>query len=188
MGSVGKGSSITTRTNDGMVTLSAFMAEANRQGINGTNFQSGLDDYVTSSFGGISLGNKISNFIENAPKSILYNGGTLYRGLWFNSTFELSIFLHQHPVGSTLNTRADGISWSADSGVAQAFSTDVTSNSVILVNDDKNRIAMGIKNISDTPISSQEVLWSNKVDFTVSKIENKNDIIYMHVKQKRSKK
>jgi hypothetical protein len=117
----------------------------------------------------------------------MYNKGTLYRGLMFNSEQELNDFLNSHKEGSTLKTRKDGLSWSANENIASEFSTNASDHSVILVNNDKNRIAMGIKNIADTPISSEEVLYSNKVDFKVKRVERKNGNIYMYVEQKRRK-
>lgn len=185
MGSIG-----TTNSNsNGFVTESSFMAEAQRQGIDGKELQDSLEDYVTSSYGGITLGNRLTDFIENAPASMMYNKGTLYRGLMFNSEQELNDFLNSHKEGSTLKTRKDGLSWSANKNIASEFSTNSSEHSVILVNNDKNRIAMGIKNIADTPmISSEEVLYSNKVDFKVKRVERKNGNIYMYVEQKRSKK
>lgn len=189
---MGKSQAVKKSTNstkqDPFISETDFMTEAERQGINGQDLQDELDDYVTSSYGGVELGDRLSNFIENAPKSMMYDGGTLYRGIYFNSEKELNDFLKQHKVGDTLKTRRDGLSWTASESVAQEFSVNAGDNAVIFVNNDTNRIAMGIKNIADTPISSEEVLWSNKVNFIVSKVETRNGITYIHVKQKRSKK
>lgn len=167
------------------VSESAFENEVKRQNANITRDE--LDDYVTSSYGGVNLGNSLSDFIEKAPKSMMYNGGTLYRGLYFNSQRELDSFINSHKVGDTLKTRPDGLSWTASENIAKEFSTNISNYAVVLVNNDKNRIAMGIKNIADTPISSEEVLYSNRVDFTISKVEKKNGVTYLYTKQKRSK-
>ena len=181
MGSVGN----TKSTFSGHVSESAFENEIKRQKADIT--QDELDDYVTSSYGGIDLGNRLSDFIEKAPKSMMYNEGTLYRGLYFNNQRELDNFINSHKVGATLKTRPDGLSWTASENIAKEFSTNISNYAVVLVNNDKNRIAMGIKNIADTPVSSEEVLYSNKVDFTISGVEKKNGITYLYTKQKRSK-
>lgn len=188
MGSVGNRQNTGNTSSGGSnwVSENDFINEANRQGINGSDLQMELEDYVTSSYGGTDLANRLTDFIEKAPKSMMYDG-TLYRGIYFNSQKELDNFLDSHKVGDTLKTRKDGMSWSASEDVAKEFSVNSSDHAVIFVNEDKNRIAMGIKNIADTPVSSEEVLYSNKVDFTVSKVENKNGITYIHVKQNRSK-
>jgi hypothetical protein len=184
MGSVGNSVTIS----EGHISENSFMEEASRQGINGTNLQLDLEEYVTSSYGGNNLANRITKFIEEAPRNMMYNKGTLYRGLYFNSKQELDNFINSHKPGDTLNTRTDGLSWTASKDIAKEFSSNSSDYSVVLVNNDTNRIAMGIKNIADTPISSEEVLYSNRVNFTVSKVEKRNGVTYIHVKQKRSKK
>lgn len=183
MGSVGSRSGVSS----GAVSVNDFVREVARQGLDIQDVKNDLEDYMTSSYGGLSLGDRLSDFIEKAPRSMMYNDGTLYRGLWFETQSELDNFLRQHQVGSTLKTRRDGLSWSADESVAQEFSTEVSEHAVILVNNDTNRIAMGIGKIADIPVALDEVLYSNKVDFTVTKVENRGDIHYIYVKQKRSK-
>lgn len=186
MGSVGR--NMQTENRGGHVTEDQFFQEASRQGFDGNELEERLEEYVASSYGATSLGIDLTRFIENAPKNMMYNDGTLYRGLVFNSQQELDNFLSSHKVGDTLDTRLDGMSWTASESVAQEFSTNAGDYSVVLVNNDTDRIAMGIKNIADTPVSSEEVLYSNRVDFTVNKVEKRGTTTYLHVKQKRSKK
>lgn len=176
------------RTPNGMITEEAFMAEAQRQGLNGAALQAELEDYVASSYGGISLGDEISEFIEEAPPELLYNGGTLYRGMTFDNRQDYERFVNSHQIGGTLETRRSSLSWTASENVAEQFSTEVGDYAVVLINNDTDRLALGIQNIADTPITSEEVLWSNQVDFTIKRIEERDGAVYMYIEQNRSAK
>ena len=103
MGSVGNRQNTGNTSSGGSnwVSENDFINEANRQGINGSDLQMELEDYVTSSYGGTDLANRLTDFIEKAPKSMMYDG-TLYRGIYFNSQKELDNFLDSHKVGDTL--------------------------------------------------------------------------------------
>lgn len=186
-GRSGVGGNLDKRGNrGGHVSESAFQAEANRQGMKDLAYD--LEDYITSSYGGWQLADKVTQFIENAPASMMYNNGTIYRALYFENKQEFNQFMQQHTQGSTLETRRDGMSWTASKDIANEFASGGDYN-VILVNNDTNRLAIGIKNIADTPfISSEEVLYSNRVNFTVQRVERRGNDVYMYVKQKRGKR
>lgn len=163
------------------ITADEFNREAKRQGLNLTSDD--IEDYVTSSYGGVGLGDKISKFVDNAPEYMhVHSDKSAYRGLSFNSKQEMDNFIKSHQIGKNLETRRDGLSWSMSENVAKAFSTDNTKNSVILVNEDERRNAISIKGFADTPgISSEEILYSSSTDFQVVDVENRNGITYMYV-------
>ena len=143
----------------------SFDKEAERQGLDLTAYD--IDDYVESSYGAKQLGDKISKFIDNAPEEMKIGDETLYRGLYFNSEKEMKDFLDQNVIQS----RRDGLSWTTDKEVADAFSKEASDYSVTLINEDDAKNAISIKNISDTPSSSSEVLYSSSTDFEIIDIE-----------------
>ena len=174
MGSVGKSSS-----SNGHMSYNTFMLESQRQG--GRVTPETLEDYTAASYGATAMGDTISDFIDNVSDANKYGAGNVYRGLTFNSQQELDAFLNAHPVGSVIQTRRDGISWTSDRSVAEEFSTNASDYAVILVNSDSYKNAIGIENVMDTPIPSHEVLYSNKVNFKVIGATRQGDTIMLHV-------
>lgn len=165
--------------NDKYVTREQFDAEAKKQGIKLTSDD--IDEYVASSYGANALGDKISKFIDDAPDSMKIGDAAIYRGLSFNSKTELDAFINSHKEGAILESRRDGLSWTTDKNVAKDFSSNASKYSVTLVNEDDAKNAIPIKNISDTPSSSSEVLYSSSTDFEVMEVEREGNQIIMYV-------
>lgn len=143
----------------------SFDKEAERQGLDLTSDD--IDEYVEASYGARELGDKISEFIDNAPQDMKVGDDVLYRGLYFNSEDEMRDFIEAGMVTS----RRDGLSWTTDKEVADVFSREASDYSVTLVNDDDAKNAISIKDISDTPSSSSEVLYSSSTDFEIIDVE-----------------
>ena len=167
------------RMNEKYLSRERFNAEAKKQKIDITSED--IDEYVTSSYGANSLGDKISKFIDNAPEDIKVGDEEIYRGLYFNSKKELDNFINKHKQGSILESRRDGLSWTTDKSVAQEFSSNASDYSVLLVNSDDAKNAIHIKNISDTPSSSSEVLYSSSTDFEIEEVEMKGNTAILYV-------
>lgn len=142
-----------------------FDKEAKRQGLKLTSDD--IDEYVEASYGATQLGDKISKFIDNAPDDMKIGDEILYRGLYFNSEEEMKDFIE----AGVIKSRRDGLSWTTDKDVADVFSKDAGDYSVTLVNDDDAKNAISIKDISDTPSSSSEVLYSSSTDFEIVDVE-----------------
>ena len=185
MGSIGNVQT-TSSLIGGHMTEAAFNEEVQRQDY--IIDAEVLYEYVASSYGGISMGDRISDFIDNASDKIKYGKGTIYRGLMFSSKKEFDTFIKQHQVGDIIKTRRDGLSWSSDKTVAEEFST-MGAYSIMMVNNDSHKNAIGIENVADTPIPSREVLYSNKVDFKVTKVEKQGNhaVIYVTENKRRKK-
>ena len=163
------------------MTADDFNKEAERQGIDITSDD--IDDYVTSSYGGIDLGDKVSKFIDNAPDDMKVKDKVLYRGLYFNSKQEFENFIKKadgHP--PVIESRRDGLSWSTDESVADVFGKEAGEYSVTLVNEDDEHNAISIKGFADTPgVSSSEVLYSSSSDFEIidSEVDGKHATLYV---------
>lgn len=153
----------------------SFDKEAERQGLKLTSDD--VDEYVEASYGAIGLGDKISKFIDNAPDDMKVGDETLYRGLYFNSQKEMDDFI----ATGLIRSRRDGLSWTTDESVADVFSKDAGEYSVTLVNDDDAKNAISIKDISDTPSSSSEVLYSSSTDFEIVDVEYKGNHATIYV-------
>lgn len=140
-----------------------------------------IDDYVTSSYGNYELGDRISKLIDKLPEKLKVGDEDVYRGLYFNTEKELNNFVNNHQVGQIITTRRDGLSWTTDKNIAKEFSSNVSDYSVILVNSDDRKNAISIKEISDTLVSSSEVLYSSSTNFEVEEIVTHGTNITMYV-------
>ncbi len=163
---------------DNHISKRAFESEVQRQHSDLTVEE--LDEYVTSSYGGIGLGDKVSKFVDNAPETMKYGEGSVYRGLAFGTKEERDNFINN----DIIKSRRDGLSWTDDESVAKAFSSEVNDFPVILVNEDDSKNAIGIQKIADTPMmSSHELLFSSSTDFEVIDTEEKDGIVYVYTTQ-----
>lgn len=156
--------------------------DAVARSVNSTLTVEDIDEYVTSSYGNYSLGDKISRFIDKLPDNLKLQDEEIYRGLYFESEKELNNFINNHQVGQVIKSRRDGLSWTTDKNIAKEFSSEVSEYSVILINSDDRKNAISIKDISDTFFgSSSEVLYSSTTDFEVQEIEKDGTNIKMYV-------
>ena len=161
------------------MTADEFNREAKRQG---SDLRSDdIEDYVTSSYGGVELGDKVSKFIDNCPENMKIQDVTTYRGMFFNSQREFDDFMNKHSEGKVLESRRDGLSWTTDRKVADAFSKEQSQYSVTLVNEDKYQNGISIKGFADTPQSSSEVLMSSSQDFDVVDVERNGSSATLYV-------
>lgn len=151
-------------------TAESFNTEAKKQGLDLTSAD--IEDYVTSSYGGVDLGDKVSKFIDNCPDDMKVGDEPIYRGLYFEGKDDFDKFIREHSEGDILETRRDGLSWSKNREVADVFSRESGDYYVTLVNEDDAKNAISIKDIADTPgMSSDEVLYSSSTDFEVTDVE-----------------
>jgi len=169
------------KKNDGIkhMTADEFNKEAKRQGIDISSED--IEEYVTSSYGGVQLGDKISKLIDNAPEEMKIHDKETYRGMYFNSKAEYEDFLRKHTEGKILESRRDGLSWTTDKKIAEEFSSGAGDYSVILIDGDDDKNAISIRGFADTPVSSSEVLYSSSQDFEIEEVQRKGNkaIIYV---------
>lgn len=147
----------------------SFNAEAKKQGLDLTSDD--IEEYVESSYGGVQLGDKVSKFIDNCPDNMKVGDDVIYRGLYFNDKSEFDNFIKKHTEGQILESRRDGLSWSKSKEIADVFSKEAGDYYVTLVNEDDAKNAISIKDIADTMVSSEEVLYSSSTDFEVTEVE-----------------
>jgi len=161
------------------ITAEQFNKEAKRQGIDIS--AEDIEEYVTSSYGGVQLGDKISKLIDNAPEEMKVHDKETYRGMYFNSKAEYEDFIRKHTEGKILESRRDGLSWTTDKKIAEEFSSGAGKYSVILVDSDDVKNAISIKGFADTPVSSSEVLYSSSQDFEIEEVKKTGNkaIIYV---------
>lgn len=146
-----------------------FDAECKKQGLDLSS--SDIEEYVESSYGGVQLGDKVSKFIDNCPDEMKVGDDVIYRGLYFNDKNEFDNFIKKHSEGQILESRRDGLSWSKSKEIADVFSKEAGDYYVTLVNEDDAKNAISIKDIADTMVSSEEVLYSSSTDFEVTEVE-----------------
>lgn len=163
------------------LTPDELIEEAKRQGSSLTPWK--IEEYVESSYGGYSLGDEISRFIDRAPEALKAGEGTVYRGLAFENRAEYDSFIYTHKPGKAIVTRRAGLSWTSSMEVAEEFSINSGSNAVILINDETVKNAISIQKIADTPNPSRELLFSSSTDFEVTSWQQESGVLYMKVKQ-----
>ena len=161
------------------MTADEFNREAKRQGIDISSED--IEEYVTSSYGGVQLGDKISKLIDNAPEEMKVHDKETYRGMYFNSKTEYEDFIRKHTEGKILESRRDGLSWTTDKKIAEEFSSGSGEYSVILVDSDDVKNVISIKGFADTPVSSSEVLYSSSQDFEVEEVKKTGNSAVIYV-------